>query len=161
MGDQRSTAEVIEVDYEGLIDDIQVGDQLAVGDGKVSLRITEKHGDKVIAEVTSGGLVRGRPGIHVPSDRLSMATPTPEDFEAIEDNPDVDLLSVGAFIGLVGAWAGWVHYVGSQRTVFDAPSGACAAASAEPQSGYHRLAAPDAAAASTGQQPGQDGRTIP
>jgi pyruvate kinase len=89
VGDQRSTAEVIEVDYEGLIDDIQVGDQLAVGDGKVSLRITEKHGDKVIAEVTSGGLVRGRPGIHVPSDRLSMATPTPEDFEAIDAFVDV------------------------------------------------------------------------
>src|SRR5690606_5894067 len=42
VGVERSTADVIEIDYEGLLDDIQVGDRLAVGDGKLFLEVTEK-----------------------------------------------------------------------------------------------------------------------
>jgi pyruvate kinase len=89
VGNERSTDDVIEIDYEGLLDDIQVGDRLAVGDGKLFLDVAEKHTDKLVAHVSTGGLVRGRPGIHIPSDRLSMATPTPEDFRALDAFVDV------------------------------------------------------------------------
>jgi pyruvate kinase len=77
VGNDRSTADVIEIDYENLLDDIQVGDRLVVGDGKLVLDITEKQADKLVASVGAGGVVRGRPGIHIPSDRMSMTTPTP------------------------------------------------------------------------------------
>jgi pyruvate kinase len=89
VGNERSTEDVIEIDYEGLLDDIQVGDRLAIGDGKLFLDIAEKHQDKLVAHVSAGGVVRGRPGIHIPSDRLSMATPTPEDFRALDAFVDV------------------------------------------------------------------------
>ena len=89
VGHDRSTADVIEVDYESLLDDIQIGDRLVLGDGKVQLDIREKQADKLVAEVISGGEVVGRPGVHIPSDRLSISTPTSEDFRAIDAFVDV------------------------------------------------------------------------
>jgi pyruvate kinase len=89
IGHDRSTADVIEVDYESLLDDIQIGDRLVLGDGTVQLDIREKQADKLVAEVISGGEVSGRPGVHIPSDRLSISTPTSDDFRAIDAFVDV------------------------------------------------------------------------
>jgi pyruvate kinase len=89
VGHDRSTADVIEVEYESLLDDIQIGDRLVLGDGKVQLDVREKQADKLVAEVISGGEVVGRPGVHIPSDRLSISTPTPDDFRAIDAFVDV------------------------------------------------------------------------
>ena len=43
-----------------------------------------------------GSTLRGRPGVHVPSDRLQIATPTPEDFLALDAFIDagVDMVAV-------------------------------------------------------------------
>ena len=83
-GNTRSTDEVIEVDYASLLTDIQVSDRLVLGDGKIILTITEKGPGKLLASITAGGIARGRPGVHIPSDRLSMSTPTPSDFRALD-----------------------------------------------------------------------------
>ncbi|MEM7141433.1 MAG: pyruvate kinase [Actinomycetota bacterium] len=96
IGTDASSASVIEVDYEGLLSDVQVGDRLTVGDGGAILEISEKSGDKMLAGVVHGGKLRGRPGIHVPSDRLQMATPTDQDFVALDAFVDagVDMIAV-------------------------------------------------------------------
>ncbi|MDW3218359.1 MAG: pyruvate kinase [Acidimicrobiales bacterium] len=95
-GTDASTAEVIEVDYEGLHADMQIGDRLTVGDGGAVLEIAEKSVDKLLATVAFGGRLRGRPGIHVPSDRLQMATPTADDFVALDAFVDagVDMIAI-------------------------------------------------------------------
>lgn len=95
-GTDASTAEVIEVDYDGLHADMQIGDRLTVGDGGAVLEIAEKSVDKLLATVVFGGRLRGRPGIHVPSDRLQMATPTPDDFIALDAFVDagVDMIAI-------------------------------------------------------------------
>ena len=95
-GHDRSTATVIEVDYEGLLDDVQNGDRLTVGDGGAVLEITDKADDKLMATVTHGGRLRGRPGIHIPSDRLRIATPTADDFIALDAFVDagVDMVAI-------------------------------------------------------------------
>ena len=89
VGHDRSTADVIEVEYEALLEDIQIGDRLVLGDGKVQLDVREKQSDKLVAEIISGGEVSGRPGVHIPSDRLSISTPTTEDLRAIDAFVDV------------------------------------------------------------------------
>jgi pyruvate kinase len=89
VGHDRSSADVIEVEYESLLEDIQIGDRLVLGDGKVQLDVREKQSDKLVAEIISGGEVSGRPGVHIPSDRLSISTPTPEDLRAIDAFVDV------------------------------------------------------------------------
>lgn len=96
VGTTESTASVIEVDYEGLVTDVQHGDRLTVGDGGAVLEITEKTPEKMLATVVHGSRLRGRPGIHVPSDRLQIATPTPEDFIALDAFVDagVDMVAI-------------------------------------------------------------------
>ena len=68
------------VDYPLLIDDVGPGDVLTVGDGGVSLRVTSNDGASLKATVNGEGLMQGRPGLHIPSDRLTMGTPTAEDL---------------------------------------------------------------------------------
>ena len=83
-GTGRSTAEVVEVDYEGLLDDVQVGDLLMFGDGSVVVAVRERDGGALTVEVDHGGHLEGRPGVHVPSDRLRTPTPTPADLRMLD-----------------------------------------------------------------------------
>ncbi len=84
VGNDRSTDTVVEVEYDGLLDDVLVGDTLDVGDGRVVLDVLDKGGDRLKVRVVHGGLLSGCPGIHIPSDRLRMSTPTPSDFVALD-----------------------------------------------------------------------------
>ncbi len=84
VGSNRSTDSVIEVDYDGLLRDIHIGDVLDVGDSRVVLTVTDNSGDKLSATVTHGGTLSGNPGVHIPADRLRMSTPTPADFVALD-----------------------------------------------------------------------------
>jgi pyruvate kinase len=83
-GTGPSTAEVIEVDYDRIALDVDVGDQLVFGDGAVVLRVTGKQGGGLDVRVQHGGLLQGRPGVHVPSDRLHLTTPTAEDLRLLD-----------------------------------------------------------------------------
>lgn len=82
-GREPSTAEVIHVSHEQLVDDVQAGDLLHLGDGKATMRVKYVGDDVAVAEVMHGGLMKGRPGVHIPSDRLSITTPTDFDREAL------------------------------------------------------------------------------
>ncbi len=83
-GVEQSTETSLGVDYESLLTDVHPGDFLAIGDGVVRLRVTSVDGDDAKAEVVNGGGVQGRPGLHVPSDRLTMSTPTAEDLYKLD-----------------------------------------------------------------------------
>jgi pyruvate kinase len=89
-GSKASTAEVVEVDYEGLLSDVHPGDHLLFGDGVVVVEVADKDNDSLHIEVIHGGHLQGRPGVHIPSDRLRTSTPTPDDLRALDD-----LLEVG------------------------------------------------------------------
>jgi len=75
VGSGCSTASVMEVDYESLLDDVLAGDRLSIGDGRVILEVSEVGGDQLVARVMHGGFLSGCPGVHVPSDRLSITAP--------------------------------------------------------------------------------------
>jgi pyruvate kinase len=79
-GDARSDARTVQVDYEQLLRDIRPGDVLPFGDGQVVIRVESVSGERAIARVTTGGELQGRPGLRLPSDRVSAATPTDEDL---------------------------------------------------------------------------------
>ena len=80
-GKTASTAERIEVEYPTLIDDLGPGDRIVVGDGAISARIIEVSGLAATAVIVTGGRVAGRPGVHLPSTRTRLVTPTPRDLE--------------------------------------------------------------------------------
>ena len=83
-GGERSTAEVIEVDYPEILDGIEVGDRISFGDGAIDIEVVDASGDSLDAVVRHGGRLTGRPGIHVPSERLRVNTPTPEDLRILD-----------------------------------------------------------------------------
>ena len=83
-GDQGSTASRIEVDYETLLDDLMVGAVVQLGDGAISLRVTEVTSSEALADVVTGARVNGSPGVHIPSGALRLTCPTDEDLVLAE-----------------------------------------------------------------------------
>lgn len=78
--DGPSTAGHISVDYPTLLDDLRAGDRVVLGDGAISLRVDGVTDREVQCTVLTGGHVQGRPGVHLPSERLRLTTPTDEDL---------------------------------------------------------------------------------
>ena len=95
-GTDGSTDEVIAVDYEELVANMRVSDRVALGDGNVAMMVESLSSDGMEATVVRGGRVQGRPGLQVPSDRLQIATPTPEDLRFVDAfvHEGVDMIAV-------------------------------------------------------------------
>jgi len=95
-GDDPSTAQRIHVDHVGLLQDMHAGDRMTFGDGAVVVQIVDSAVDCLRVEVLHGGLLQGRPGVHIPSERLRMPTPTPNDLHLLDAfvNEGVDMVAV-------------------------------------------------------------------
>ena len=95
-GIENSKAGLFMVGYESLLTDMQTGDRLAVGDGSIVLQVIDHTGTALKARVLFGGTVQGRPGLHVPSDRLKISTPTSQDLRYLDAmvSADVDMIAL-------------------------------------------------------------------
>ena len=62
LGDQ----DICSTTYKGLPGDVKVGDMLLIDDGRLSLRATKVHGQKVVTEVEIGGPCSNNKGINLP-----------------------------------------------------------------------------------------------
>lgn len=95
-GSGHSSASRVEIDYDGLLNDIQPGDVLPFGDGQVVIEIVSVGNDQATARVTSGGNLQGRPGLRLPSERVSMPTPTEDDLRMLDVFVDegVDIVAI-------------------------------------------------------------------
>ncbi|MGI9118860.1 MAG: pyruvate kinase [Acidimicrobiales bacterium] len=82
-GDGPSGNAAITVDYPSLLEDLMVGDQVALGDGAVVLEVEEVGLAGAVAVVHNGGWLQGRPGLHLPAERLRVSSPTPSDLELL------------------------------------------------------------------------------
>src|SRR4051795_6358710 len=80
-GNEESTAGLLTVDYPALLTDVKEGDKLVVGDGGITLRVTAVNSESLTATVETGGFAQGRPGVHLPSERFRLASPTDEDLQ--------------------------------------------------------------------------------
>jgi len=81
VGDTPSTLTEVTVDSTTLLEDIGPGERCVIGDGAISLLVTAIGDDTVTCTVESGGRVGGRPGVHLPSQRSQLTTPTVRDME--------------------------------------------------------------------------------
>ena len=79
-GTEPSDASLVTVDYPSLLGDVQIGDRIVLGDGGITLRVTKASSDALTVAVETGGSVQGRPGVHLPSERLRLTAPTVEDL---------------------------------------------------------------------------------
>jgi pyruvate kinase len=94
--DGSSTALRITVDYPTLLTDVSEGDRIVLGDGAISLHVSAVTEGAVHAVVLTGGRVQGRPGVHLPSERLRLTSPTEEDLElaVVMADAGVDFLAI-------------------------------------------------------------------
>jgi pyruvate kinase len=90
-GDGPSVAGHFSVGYDSLLADIRQGDRLAVGDGSIVLEVIDHTSTALRARVLFGGVVQGRPGLHIPSDRLKISTPTPTDLKYLDAMVEADI----------------------------------------------------------------------
>ncbi|MGC1511797.1 MAG: pyruvate kinase [Acidimicrobiales bacterium] len=79
-----SSAERIIVEHATLLDEIEVGDVIALGDGAVGLRVTEVDAESATAKVVNGGRLQGRPGVNLPPARFSLTAPTAHDLALLD-----------------------------------------------------------------------------
>jgi pyruvate kinase len=82
--DGSSSVERIAVPYPTLLEDITVGARVQLGDGAISMRVVEVDDDVAVARLETGGEANGRPGVHLSSDTLRLASPTELDLELAE-----------------------------------------------------------------------------
>lgn len=82
-GNDASTSGIVQVDHPTLLTDVMEGDLLTFGDGAVQVRSLGRRDDRIEVEVVHGGRLTGRPGLHIPSDRTQLSTPTAADLEIL------------------------------------------------------------------------------
>ena len=80
----HSSAFHVAIDLPGAVDLLTFGDRVALGDGGVTLIVEDPAPDGVLARVMSGGVVRGRPGVALPEDRVPLQSPTDADLQMLE-----------------------------------------------------------------------------
>jgi len=82
-GEGPSGPERITVAYPGLVDDLEVGDRLALGDGAVVLEVERMTPHGAVAVANSGGWLQGRPGLRLPEASTRISGPTESDLELL------------------------------------------------------------------------------
>jgi pyruvate kinase len=82
-GDGPSGPDRITVDYPNLVEDLEAGDRLALGDGAVVLEVVRTAPAAAVAVARSGGWLQGRPGLRLPASRTRVSGPTESDLEML------------------------------------------------------------------------------
>jgi pyruvate kinase len=100
-GDRMSSSGMISVDYPTLLEDLRIGDRLILGDGAINLRIVALGPEEADALIETGGRTQGRPGVHLPSERMRLSSPTEEDLVLAERMADagVEFIAVSFIRG--------------------------------------------------------------
>lgn len=92
--DHRSDDQCIAVNHAPLLDELEAGDEVALGDG--TIRFTVEHVDhrRARARVRTEGWAQGRPGVALPPERTSISAPTDEDLRLLEIVAEADIDAV-------------------------------------------------------------------
>ncbi len=93
---ESSTRSRFVVDYPTLVEDLEPGDLVVIGDGAVQLEVESREASAIAARVRHGGRLTGRKGVRIPTARLRASVPTPDDLRLIEAfrNAPVDVIAV-------------------------------------------------------------------
>ncbi len=81
--DDTSTADRIAIDHPDAATSLHDGDRVVLGDGAIELVVLDTDGHGADAEVMTGGVTQGRPGVSVPTNHLRLVSPTDDDLAAL------------------------------------------------------------------------------
>jgi pyruvate kinase len=78
------TAERVSTPYDGMYNDVKIGDRILMDDGKLEVLVTGMDGTDVITEVIYGGYLKSKKGVNLPNTRVSMPSVTAKDYEDLD-----------------------------------------------------------------------------
>ena len=78
---ESQNASEFSTNYEPLIEEISVGDNVMLADGTVALEVLRFEENEAICKVTEGGTVRSRQGVNLPGVSLSVPAMTIKDHD--------------------------------------------------------------------------------
>ena len=70
--------------YQGMHDDVKIGDRILMDDGKLEVKVTGYEGTDVVTEVVYGGLLKQKKGINLPNTNISVPSVTDQDWKDLE-----------------------------------------------------------------------------
>ena len=70
--------------YEGLPEDVSIGDTVLINDGAIRLEVIAVEGKEVRCRVNVGGIVSDNKGINLPGTAVSIPALTPKDIEDLK-----------------------------------------------------------------------------
>ncbi len=79
-GSGPSDGDLLTVPYATLLDDLEPGVRVQLGDGAISMQVVEVGDADATARIETGGRTSGQPGVHLSSETLRLSTPTEEDL---------------------------------------------------------------------------------
>ena len=71
------------VNYDGIVDDLEIGDRLLLGDGMVELEVTDLFPDYALLTVINGGEIRSNQTVHVKDKSFKMPFLSEKDKKGI------------------------------------------------------------------------------
>ncbi|MDR3332594.1 MAG: pyruvate kinase [Synergistaceae bacterium] len=83
--------EHVSVSYEGLPNEVSVGQDIFIDDGEIHLKAESVSRNEVICRVVTGGALGERKGINIPGADMSVPTLTEKDIKDIEWGMDRDM----------------------------------------------------------------------
>jgi pyruvate kinase len=78
------TAEKVSTPYDGMYNDVKIGDRILMDDGKLEVLVTGIDGSDVVTQVVYGGLLKSKKGVNLPNTRVSMPSVTQKDYEDLD-----------------------------------------------------------------------------
>jgi len=74
----------VDVNYDGLIDDIKVGDTVLVDNGVIHMKVLAKDGNKIRCQVLTEGVMGSRRHINLPGVKVNLPPLTEKDISDVE-----------------------------------------------------------------------------
>lgn len=69
----------IQIDYEDLVDAVQIGDKITVDNGLINLEVLSKDQQRMRCRVVDGGLLKGKRHVNLPGVRVNLPAITEKD----------------------------------------------------------------------------------
>lgn len=83
-GEKSEELHSVDVNYDNLINDIQVGDTVLVDNGEIEMKVLGKHENKIECEVLTRGTLRSRRHINLPGVKVNLPALTAKDLADIK-----------------------------------------------------------------------------
>ena len=78
------TSERVSTPYDGMYNDVKIGERILLDDGKLEVKVIEILGTEVVTEVVYGGFLKSKKGVNLPNTQVSMPSVTKKDYEDLE-----------------------------------------------------------------------------